>query len=227
LRDNKVYEYGPASDSWLKSTAPTENTTMTSAILPKLLSILLCAAHSHTLTIPSQSSPSLIALPYSATNPTSNLSLPSASQNLSAAPLIRCDRNLYKQDLVRTSCTDALSYIPTDTEILSFGDRGEGIFDIRLPYRWISCGFSISILHILRTLALTEGAADGRCIFQIVKNRHVPAGYANTSEFKTAALMLQDTCLGSEVGSGGIATNIGEFDNPTRTKHDTILHVNV
>lgn len=70
----------------------------------------------------------------------SNLTLPA---NLSSVAVlnetrVRCNGDIYRRHLVESSCVDALSMIPTDTQLASFGTRGRGDFHINLPFRWIS-----------------------------------------------------------------------------------------
>ena len=70
-------------------------------------------------------------------NLTSSLGLLQTAHNLSEQRTT-CDGGTYKWNLIKDECLDALATIPTDTDMLSFGDRDHGEFDIPLPYRWIS-----------------------------------------------------------------------------------------
>ena len=47
-----------------------------------------------------------------------------------------CDGNLLGFDMNRYSCLQAWNTIPTDHRPLTFGDRLDGTFDVRLPRRF-------------------------------------------------------------------------------------------
>ena len=57
--------------------------------------------------------------------------------------LLTCDRHLTRPQIY--SCADAIGQIPPFRVIgdptFSYGPRGQGSFDVRLPYRYISCMF--------------------------------------------------------------------------------------
>jgi hypothetical protein len=114
---------------------------MFSASLSHVLPFSVIVTHSLALTIPVNNAELSLTQPSAHTNMTSNLALAFSARNLSisAPPIVQCDGSLYKRDLVKSSCVDAISTIPNDAEILTFGDRGFGSYDIPLPHRFISC----------------------------------------------------------------------------------------
>ena len=175
------------------------------------LSVLVTV--SLTLANPLRSSLSPNVHQFSPNNMTFGLNLPSSMQNLSASPHLNCDGHAYGQDLSLDSCMDALSTIPSDTDTLTFGDRGSGNYNIHLPYRWISCQSSTTPIYVRSALGikLMASVADGRCIFDIIKSQNTAVGHANIWEFRTAAARLAHLCLGNKNRRGGIATNIGKF----------------
>jgi len=120
---------------------------MFSASCLQILPFSIIIINSLALTIPTDNAAPSLTQPSTHTNLTSNLALPYPAQNLSvsASPIVQCDGYLYKYDLVKSSCVDAISTIPDDVEILFFGDRGHGMFDMSLPHRFIS-GEPLSLL---------------------------------------------------------------------------------
>jgi len=100
------------------------------ASLSHVLPFSVIVTHSLALTIPVNNAELSLTQPSTHTNMTSNLALPFSARNLSisAPPIVQCDGSLYKRDLVKSSCVDAISTIPDDAEILTFGDRGFGSY---------------------------------------------------------------------------------------------------
>ena len=78
------------------------------------------------------------------TTPAGNATLDVIKLNTSTVngPEIHCDDTVYGQPPV-DSCADAFAQVPLlfPSPTWSFGPRGEGNFDIGLPYRWIGCNF--------------------------------------------------------------------------------------
>lgn len=72
-----------------------------------------------------------------------NLSLtPSAIQpsNLTVDD-IKCDGQKWGYNLIKASCAKAWEQMPTDSEVLTYGARGQGFFERPLPYRYLSGKF--------------------------------------------------------------------------------------
>lgn len=114
---------------------------MFSAPLFPILPFLVIIASSIALTIPTENALQSLTQPLVDGNATSIPALLHPAQNLSvtAPPVVQCDGNLYKYDLVKSSCIDAIYTIPGDANVVTFGDRGLGVYDYPLPHRFISC----------------------------------------------------------------------------------------
>lgn len=54
---------------------------------------------------------------------------------------VYCNGERYRTNLVGASCFDAVGQIPLQQEKLRFRNRPGGVYDIGLPYRFISGGF--------------------------------------------------------------------------------------
>lgn len=70
----------------------------------------------------------------------------SATANVSSSNYIhQCDGAAYGRDLNSTSCANALDQIDSSSTIeMTYGQRYTGLFDVKLPQRYISCTFSPS-----------------------------------------------------------------------------------
>ena len=150
-------------------------------------------------------------------NLTLHLNELSSATKFSAAPTIRCDGATYQRNLDRTSCLDAYSIIDNDDEQRSIGMRaspgfGPTHFEIDLPYRWISCKSPMNNLPGSEDAHFAHRGyvADGKCIFDIVQSSHTRESHASMEQFKRAAFLLRNRCLGSDGTDGGIAV-MGKF----------------
>ncbi|KAL2054901.1 hypothetical protein ABVK25_004723 [Lepraria finkii] len=115
-----------------------------------------------------------------------------STKNVSDDLEIACNSR-FGTDLTYTSCSDAIaSFQVPFTGYLTIGPRDdERQYNFNLPWRWIS--------------------GDGRCIFDIIKDRDVEYGMATAAELIHAATSLIDTCIGERNGLGGSVFEVG-FD---------------
>ena len=111
--------------------------------------------------------------------------------------------------LAYTSCSDAIaSFQVPFTGYLIIGPRGdEQQYNFNLPWRWISGLYNI---HRLLDNILITLKGDGRCTFDIVKDRDVEYGMATAAELTHAATSLMDTCVGERDGLGGSVLGVGK-----------------
>lgn len=70
-----------------------------------------------------------------------NLSVSSLNTSANNVPPIYCQGSKHGANLKLASCINALAYLPSlgGTEIISFGNRGSGTWDINVPNRYLSC----------------------------------------------------------------------------------------
>ena len=61
------------------------------------------------------------------------------SLNGTKNPYLKCSGPEFGYDLDKESCIDAWRSIPTDQEYFYYGARGQGLFEVPLPIRYLSC----------------------------------------------------------------------------------------
>lgn len=183
-------------------------------------------------------SPSL--LPSGFSNPSLSLaSLPTPSNTSSTVsslrvpnlfakrPRIKCDSSRYGPISSPESCWDAWRDIPDTTdEVLTFGLRVWGFFEVQLPQRFLSCKLDIcaDILcrSLLASLLLTKGTfdiiiVDGLCSIDITPTHREIHDTASWAEVSAVTAELLDYCVIDRQGSGrSIGGTIGHWGSKGR-----------
>lgn len=131
-----------------------------------------------------------------------------STKNVSDDLEITCNSR-FGTDLAYTSCSDAIaSFQVPFTGYLTIGPRDdERQYNFNLPWRWISGLYSF---HRLLDDLLITLKGDGRCIFDIIRDKDVEYGMATAAELTHAATSLIDTCIGERNGLGGSVFEVGK-----------------
>ena len=105
------------------------------------------------------------------------LALPPLSNNLTIpGGYVECSGARFGFDLVRESCLDALSSLPLDGTLRTFGQRFKGASEIVLPRRYLS--------------------ADGLCAIDVSNVKSYPYGdTATNAEIRSGVQRLVNQCV--------------------------------
>ena len=112
--------------------------------------LIFIAATTHSLAPPSLMQ--AITIPTSSTS--SSLRLLNLSSVADNVPFVNTTRDrvecisAYGYNMPRPSCEDVWENMPTDSEVLTFGARGQGHFERPLPYRYLSSKFNVLRLGV-------------------------------------------------------------------------------
>ena len=118
----------------------------------------------------------------------SDLTLPNPS-NLTG-PLPECNGRLYGRNLRRTSCMQVYHAMASERFPVSFGERGTGVYDGPLPFRYLS--------H------------DGLCAIDLAHVSGIMSDVIAPIDLKVAARLLISICVSQTPNEGGILTGLGQ-----------------
>ena len=192
-----------------------ENAGMSSLIEVVPL-LILFAATTHSLAPPSPMQ--AITIPTSSTS--SSLRLLNISSVADNVPFVNTTRDrvecisAYGYNMPRPSCEDVWENMPTDSEVLTFGARGQGHFERPLPYRYLSSKFNVLRLGVtVAFLADFPYPVDGLCAVEVVHSRSVIHDTASNQDISVATKAVIDSCVYREVGIrrhlGGVIRHVG------------------
>ena len=139
-----------------------------------------------------------ISWPENAPNaPTTNLSSSSTAVSLpsspSMAPNFACNGKAYGKNLNYASCIEAWNKFPTDSEAITFGERGHGSWGANLPFRILS--------------------SNGLCAFDISHQKGVIFDTIAPDNLKANARVLLDICVNGNPNVGGVVSKLGQNGN--------------
>ena len=108
------------------------------------------------------------------------------------------------------SCLDALLQMPTDKNVLSYGDRNDPhVFDFPLPIRYSSSTWDMwHMIHLKLTGRATTG--DGSCVIEIRAKHEGGFDHGIPENVKTKVRYMINKCV-KPIGTGGIGVGLGEY----------------